>query len=146
MVNRKIALSYTLCLLLAFSLQVKAESVLKTNTAFQEDGLSVIMLNWDLARNKKVVFVHFELRNHGKHDKRCRWDTLSWLVRPEGDLMSSNHDALVDSGHGFIRASGPVLIKRDGRRIRISVPFLLSEGDLPARIQIANGLRSPILK
>ena len=122
---------------------IMAEDVLKPNTSVNIGELEVLMRNWDLAKSKKIVFVHFVVRNRGKMDQRCDWRDLAWLVKADGELMASNYDALVDSGTGFVRATGPVVIPKGGRRVKISVPFLIGKTDLPARIQTSNGRRSP---
>lgn len=123
-----------------------AEDFLKPNTTINVDGLEVLMRNWDLAKSRKILFVHFVIRNREKVDRRCDWKELAWLIRPDGRVQSSNYDALVDSGTGFTRATGPVLVPRGGRRIKISVPFLLNETDLPARIRLPNGSESPTFR
>ena len=123
-----------------------AQSLLKPYTAFQHNELNVLMKNWDLARDKKTLFVHFEVRNPGATDLRCPWKELVSFVLKDGSFMRSNYDALVDVGTGFTRATGPVLIPRGGKKVQIAVPFLLSPNQFPGHIQLSDGRISPTLR
>lgn len=142
--TRKISLALSLLLLLTTS--GLSEPFLQPNTTFRIGELQILMRNWDLAKSKKILFVHFEVRNFSKIPQRCSWRELVWLIGPEGEVVSSNYDALVDSGTGFSRATGPVEIPKGGKRIKISVPFVLGPNDLPARIQISDGHLSPVVR
>jgi hypothetical protein len=127
-------------LLVSFTL-AETEPGWVSHVSYQAGPLHVTLLNHEQPRGKPFLIVHFEVRNEGPEQTRCDWSGLVTLRRQDGTTMSPNYDALVDSGTGPTRTSGPFPIPRK-RKARVSVLFVLGPQDLPGYLVLPDGRRS----
>lgn len=111
---------------------------------FQQTRVEI--LNWELTRDKKWLLVHAKLTSLSSAPLRFPWRDLITLEGADGSSYSPNYDALVDrNGGGLTRTVGDFQIDpRD--RVRISVPFIVSPEELPARLKLPDGRLSPEIR
>lgn len=108
--------------------------------------IEVRILNWELTRDRKTLLLHAKLQNQGSEAAYCRWKDMLVYETAEGESFGSNFDALVDrNGAGLTRTVGEFRLSRK-ERVRITMPFLLKEEDLPGRFVLPDGSRSILVK
>lgn len=108
---------------------------------YEQGALQVLMINYEVPRDKPYLIVHYEIRNPSAEEQRCDWQSLVSLKRPDGETMSPNYDVMVDTGTGGARATGPFPIPKGGKA-RLSVLFVLSADDLPGHLLLPDGRES----
>lgn len=133
-------LGFVFGLLVSAALAEPGEFV--TNATFDSGPLKIRLINYEVPRNKPYLIVHFDIANPTSDDHRCDWASLVRLQSSDGTSMSPNYDVMVDSGTGGTRATGPFLVPR-GKKARAAVLFVLSANDLPGRLVLPDGRRSP---
>lgn len=131
-----------LTLLLTLALPIFGQSdEFVSNVSFPSGPLQVTLLNYEVARDRPFLIVHFEVRNPSNQEQRCDWRALASLERADGSSMTSNYDVMVDTGTGGSRATGPFPISK-GRKARLSLLFILGPSDLPGHLILPDGSRS----
>lgn len=127
--------------LLLLCADVQAEPGFVSQVPYQQGELQVRLLNYEVARNKPYLIVHYEVRNPSREELRCDWVSLISLQRPDGQTMRPNYDVMVDSGSGGARATGSFPVPRGGKA-RLAVLFVLSADDLPGHLVLPDGRKS----
>lgn len=122
------------------------EAVWKYPLTFEHEEVQVQVLNWEFAQSKKMLIVHCILRSQRRESTYFRWQNLFTLETPDERRFTPNFDALVDrNGAGLTRTVGDFSLGGH-EKVRISIPFLLGDSDLPARLILPEGRRSVLIR
>jgi hypothetical protein len=110
------------------------------------DQVQVQILNWELTRDRKTLLVHAKLQSQSKTELYFDWRSLLSLRNSQKDRLRPNYDALVDrNGAGLTRTVGEFRLE-PGEKVRITIPFLLGEDDLPGRLELPDGRLSKLIR
>ena len=123
-----------------------ADELWRTPLTLEHQEVRVDLLNWELTRDRKTLLLHAKLQSVSKDPLYFDWRNFIKFETAEGKTFGPNFDALVDrNGAGLTRTVGEFrLIPRE--KARITIPFLLGEDELPARLVLPDGRRSVLVK
>jgi hypothetical protein len=139
-------LAATVSLILLLTLPGLSEDVWGTPSTHRIEQVEVYVINWELTRDRKTLLVHAKVRSQAKDELYFDWRALFTLRTSQGNNLRPNYDALVDrNGAGLTRTVGEFrLMPRE--KVRMTIPFLLGEDDLPGRLALPDGRLSKLIQ